>query len=219
MRLHLIILPLVSAIMLLENKPAAFAQGTATSPSTVHVHDPSTDTFWVGGPNDTINGPAPIPIDLDASGGPWRKEFFSSPISGFGGGGTFVETILNAGTEPWTDWHEINAGLGSHGGGWGPASVMEVRVNGNPITFSTTVTGSTLDIDNFSQPVLPGQLLEIEKQFAVTTLNFSQPNTLAYTLLEYPTTNIPEPAGASLLLLGAGTLLSLRQVFSRGHDT
>ncbi|MEM8945373.1 MAG: PEP-CTERM sorting domain-containing protein [Planctomycetota bacterium] len=190
-----IVLSVVAVALLAQ---ASIAQGTAGSPSTVHVHDPSSNTFWVGGPNDTINGPGPIPIDLDASGGPWRKQFWSSPITGFGGGGIFYETILNVGTEPWTDWHEINAALGSHGAAWGPSSVSGMWIDGVPITYSQSVSGSVLDIDNFSQPVLPGQVLEIEKQFAVTTLNFSPPNTLAYTLLEYPTT-IPEPATALLV--------------------
>lgn len=191
-----------SAILLTLLSSNARAQGTATSPSTVHVHDPSTNIFWVGGPNDTINGPGPIPIDLDASGGPWRKQFYSSPTVGFGGGGTFVETILNVGTEPWTDWHEINADLGSHGAIWGLGSVTSLEVDGVPITFNTSLSGvNTLNIDTFSQPVLPGQILRIEKQFAITTLNFSQPNTLAYTLLEYPTT-IPEPGTLALLMCG-----------------
>ncbi|QDS98066.1 PEP-CTERM sorting domain-containing protein [Adhaeretor mobilis] len=186
----------------------AFAQGTASSPSTVHEVDPSTNTVWIGGPNDLINGPAPYPIDLDASGGPWRKQIYSGPIAGSGGGILFRETILNAGTEPWTDWHEINVNLGSQVGIWGTSSVTDLRINGTSIGFTTSVTGTMiLDVDSFSQPVLPGDVLEIDKQFALTTALFSPPNTLLYTLLEFPTSTIPEPTTLVLLAV-CGVALS-----------
>lgn len=188
----------------------AAAQGTANSPSTTHAWDDVNGIFWVGGPNDTVNGPLPIPIDLDANGGPWQKEFFSNATSGFGGGGAFRETILNAGTEPWTDWHETNLNIGSHGAAWGSNSVTDVRINGVSIGYSASVTGSTLNIDHFSLPVFPGQVLEIDKQFAVTTVNFVGPNTLIYTLAEFPTT-IPEPASLALLGLGGLALFALRR--------
>ena len=51
---------------------AAMAQGTASGPSTVHVADNS-GVAYAGGPLDLVNGPAPYPIDLNASGPPWRK--------------------------------------------------------------------------------------------------------------------------------------------------
>lgn len=208
-RLQLSALAVTSATLLTTS--LAQAQGTASSPSTVHVHDPSSDVFWVGGPNDSINGPAPYPIDLDASGGPWRKQFYSSPTAGFGGGGTFREVILNAGNEPWTDWHEINANLGSHGAIWGTSSVIDVRIDGTSISYATSVTGgNTLNIDNFSQPVLPGQVLEIDKQFEATTEQFVGPNTLVYTLLQYPTTTIPEPACIASALAGLALLAMSR---------
>ena len=204
---------IVSAVGLatLAAAPAAQAQGTASSPSTVHVHDPSSGAFWVGGPNDSINGPAPYPIDLDASGGPWRKQFYSSSTTGFGGGGTFREVILNAGNEPWTDWHEINANLGSHGAVWGPGSVLDVRIDGTSISYTSSVIGNQLNIDNFSQPVLPGQVLEIDKQFQATTQHGVTPTTLIYTLLQYPTTTIPEPATTASALVGLA-LLAMRRV-------
>ena len=189
-----------------------FAQGTAGSPSTVHTVDASTNIVWIGGPNDTINGSVPIPIDLDASGGPWRKQIWSDPISGYGGVSLLIrETIVNAGTEPWTDWHETLLNLGSHSGSWG--SVTDMRINGTSITFNPTITGGTqLDLDTFSQPVLPGQVLEIDKQLGPLPALFVGPNTLVNTLLEYPTaTIIPEPTTGLLIALGMATVLGVRR--------
>ncbi|QEG35720.1 hypothetical protein [Bythopirellula goksoeyrii] len=189
---------------------AALAQGTANSPSTQHVVDVTNSIVWIGGPNDTINGPLPIPIDLDANGGPWRKQIYSNSTSPFfGGSPVFRETILNAGTEPWTDWHEINLNLGQIGANWGSGNAAtEVRVDGTSISFTASVSGQTLNLDNFSQPVLPGQVLEIEKHFEITTDNVVGPNTLLFTLAEFPTTTIPEPA--TLILLVGWCLTSPR---------
>lgn len=198
------------ALMLLSS--SIFAQGTATSPSTAHIIDPSSNIAWIGGPNDTINGPGPIPIDLDASGGPWRKAISAGPVSGYGGGGLFFrETIQNVGTEPWTDWHEINLNNGSHSASWG--SVTDMRINGTSITFNTTISGSgtVLDLDTFSQPVLPGDVLEIDKQLGPMTAQFVGPNTLVTSLLEFPTTNVPEPSTMLLSLLGGIGLSALRR--------
>lgn len=204
---------IASLVTTLLTAQSTLAQGTANSPSTTHVVDVSNTTVWIGGPNDTINGPLPIPIDLDANGGPWRKEIYSNSTSPFfGGSPIFRETILNTGTEPWTDWHEINLGIGNIGANWGsPSAVTDVRVAGTSISFTASISAQTLNIDNFSQPVLPGQVLEIEKHFEITTDNIVGPNTLLFTLAEFPTTNIPEPA--SLTLLVACGLASLR--FSR----
>ncbi len=201
---------------------STFAQGTANSPSTTHVVDPSNTIVWIGGPNDTINGPLPIPIDLDANGGPWRKEIYSNSTSPFfSGSPIFRETILNAGTEPWTDWHEINLGNGQIGAAWGSGNaVTDVRVNGNSISYSASVTGQTLNIDNFSQPVLPGQILEIEKHFEITTQNIVAPNTLLFTLAEFPTTTIPEPASLSLLVIfGLAGVRFTGRAFSHACET
>lgn len=170
------------------------AQGTALSPSTVHAVDASTNVVWIGGPNDTINGPAPYPIDLDATGGPWRKAIVSDPLAGYGGGSLFFrETIQNVGTEPWTDWHEVMLNNGSHPSTWG--AVTDLRVNGTSISYTATVVGgTTLDLDNFSQPVLPGDILEIDKQYGPTTSLFVGPGTTINNLLQWPTTNVPEPS-------------------------
>lgn len=182
----------------------ALGQGTATAPSTVHLIDGDTNIVWIGGPNDSVNGPAPIPIDLDVNGLPWRKGLVSD-ADGFDGGSILIrETIFNSGTEPWTDWHEIDAGIGSHGTTWG--DVSEVRINGTSITFNATVTPTTIDLDTFSMPVLPGDVLQIEKRLQVLTDNVVGPGVLVASLLEYPTTTVPEP-GSVLLTAGAFGLL------------
>ena len=183
---------------------SSFAQGTAGSPSTAHFINPATQIAWIGGPNDTVNGPGPIPIDLDASGGPWRKSILADPVFGFGGGNlAFRETIVNAGTEPWTDWHEVILNNGTHFGAWG--TVTDIRINGTSITFSATSTSGNqiVDLDNFSQPVLPGDVFEIDKQFGPLTDNFAIPGALVVTLLQYPTSMIiPEPTSMVLSTLG-----------------
>lgn len=180
----------------------AYGQGTASAPSTAHVIDSSTNTVWIGGPNDPINGPDPQPIDLDVDGLPWRKAISvgSGPNDLFGGGTLFLsESIMNVGTEPWTDWHEIDAKIGSHGTVWG--GVLDVRVNGTSITYSEIVTPDTIDLFNFSQPVLPGDVLEIDKTLEALTDNLAGPGTLVASILQYPTT-IPEPTAAALAMLG-----------------
>lgn len=176
----------------------ASAQGTAAAPSTAHVID-STNTVWIGGPNDPINGPAPQPIDLDVDGLPWRKGISTGdgPNDVFGGGTLrLIESITNSGDEPWTDWHEIDAGIGSHGTVWG--SVLDVQVNGSSIGYSSTITPTTIDLYDFSQPVLPGDELRIEKTLIALTDNLAGPGTLVASILQYPTTNVPEPSTVML---------------------
>ncbi len=187
---------------------AALAQGTATGPSTFHYADPG-GVVYVGGPNDLINGPAPFPIDLDASGPPWRKAILSDPASGFGSGNiTMIETVLNVGTEPWYDWHEqvIPDAVGA---AW--SGVNSVLINGLPITFNQMITGSSLTIDGFSQPVLPGDVLVIEKEL-YTTANLVGPGKKLVDVLEYPT---PEPGSASLM--GVGALLLCKRRLRRNQ--
>lgn len=170
------------------------AQGTATSPSTVHVLA-NDGNMYVGGPNDLVNGPAPYPIDLDITGGPWRKQMKTGPVSGGGAPGKLIETIQNVGTEPWHDWHEtfISGGIG---GNW--SGMDSVLINGTAITFDQSIIGTTLSIDNFSQPVLPGDVLTLTKSM-ITTDNVIGPDQVLFTVLEYPT---PEPASAMLMTLG-----------------
>lgn len=190
---------LTAVATLLSCGALAVAQGTANAPSTAHEIDPVTNVVWIGGPNDAINGPDPYPIDLDVDGLPWRKSVNASSSAGFGGGTLLLsETILNAGDEPWTDWHEIDANIGSHGTVWG--DVLDVRINGTSITYSETVTATTIDLFDFSQLVMPGDVLEIDKTLLALTDNFVGPGTLVASILEYPT--IPEPASAMLAALG-----------------
>lgn len=177
----------------------AMAQGTATSPSTVHVLA-GDGNMYVGGPNDLANGPAPYPIDLDITGGPWRKQMKTSPLSAGGAPGKLIETIQNVGAEPWHDWHEtfISGGIA---GNW--SAVDSVLINGSSITFDQSLIGSMLTIDNFSQPVLPGDVLTLTKSM-VTTDNVIGPDQVLFTVLEYPT---PEPATALLLAAGCAPCL------------
>ena len=125
------LIPLISFVSASCLSQVVFAQGTATAPSTAHTIDSSTDIVWIGGPNDPTNGPAPQPIDLDPSGGPWRKTI----NAGSGGYAAEViqmrETILNVGTEPWTDWHEQLFGVGPFAMVW--AGVSDVRIDGTSI--------------------------------------------------------------------------------------
>jgi len=183
---------------------AALAQGTATGPSTEHYADNS-GVSYAGGPLDFINGPGPYPIDLDVTGSPWRKTINSDLLTGFVGTGSFtmIETVQNVGTEPWYDWHEevISGDLGV---AWD--IVTSVTVNGAAITFSQTVAGSILSIDTFSLPVLPGDVMVIEKDL-ITTSNIVGPGKTLFQVLEYPT---PEPGSAALM--GVGTLLVIRRV-------
>lgn len=181
---------------------SALAQGTATGPSTFHYADPG-GFVYIGGTGDTVNGPAPYPIDLDVSGPPWRKAILSDPVAGFGAGNlTFIETIQNIGTEPWYDWHEEVLPV-AVGAAW--LGVNSLSVNGSPITFNQTITGSNLTIDGFSQPVLPGEVMVIEKEL-LTTANLVGPDQKLVDVLEYPT---PEPGSA--VLMGMGALLVLRR--------
>ena len=115
--IHRLLVSQVASLLLLGSW--ASAQGAATSSSTVHVLDSSTNIVWLGGTNDTINGPAPIPIDLDISGGPWKKSINTDLIAGFGGGIIEMrETIQNVDAEPWTDWREEILNVGIHFGVW-----------------------------------------------------------------------------------------------------
>jgi hypothetical protein len=116
-------------------------------------------------------------------------------LSGGGAPGKLIETIQNVGTEAWYDWHEtfISGGIA---GNW--SGMDSVLINGSPITFDQSLIGSMLTIDNFSQPVLPGDVLTLTKSM-ITTDNFIGPDQVLFTVLEYPT---PEPATALLLAAG-----------------
>ena len=176
----------------------ALAQGTATGPITFHTVDP--------GPLVVIGNPAnPFPIDLDPVGPPWIKNI-SDPNGNINNGGTLNlnETIINVGNEPWYDWHEhiLPDATGAVPGAW--TSVL-MTVNGNPVVLNATgLNTPNLTLDNFSQPVLPGDILNIRKTIDV----FISPVPLQMQIVEYPT---PEPASAALLGLGSLAVLRRRK--------
>ena len=175
---------------------SALAQGTAAGPTTQHEVDVQNNLAYAGGPNDTINGPSPYPIDLDPSGQPWTKEIVTPPTTGYTGGlFDMFESIKNAGTETWHDWHE-DLTSGALGVGWNSAGVVSAKVNGSPITFNQTFILSNLNIDSFSQPVLPGDTLELHKQITIFTDNVAGPGEIIFTIEQFPT---PEPASAAML--------------------
>jgi hypothetical protein len=189
------------ALTLLAMSSTAWAQGTATGPFTSHFVTPGPEVL-VG---DAAN---PIPIDLDPTGSPWFKSI--TDPNGLITSTTalsMTETILNVGTEPWFDWHQVilpnAAGV--------PSSTwlsVDLLINGSPITFSSTGLGTAiLDVDTFSQPVLPGDILTIQN--VVEVFPVPPPSTGAILRLQqFPT---PEPASAGLIGLGALTLLGKRR--------
>jgi len=182
------------------------AQGTASGPFTIHVVDP--------GPIALIGDPtSPIPIDLDPLGPPWTKSIEDSNGAVTSPGTMdMVEYIQNVGTEPWLDWHEhiLSPPFGLPQSTW--ASVTGLSINGFPISFNATGLGTpNLWLDTFSQPVLPGDILLVEKKINVdpTTVASGRP---LLRVQEYPT---PEPASASLLAtLGLGVLSRVRKAAS-----
>jgi len=187
-----LILTPVLAVALFAMCSNAFAQGTATGPFTSHVV-----TF---GPEVIIgDATAPILIDLDPTGAPWTKSI-TDPNGLITGGGLLgiVETIQNVGTEPWFDWHEhiAPAQPGIPPSTWTAVSLL---INGSPIGFTPTGLGTAdLWLDNFSQPVLPGDILVIQKQADVPAFG-GVPGGPMLRIQEYPT---PEPASLALMSLG-----------------
>jgi hypothetical protein len=78
-----------------------------------------------------------------------------------------------------------------------------MTINGNPVVLNASGLGTpNLTLNNFSQPVLPGDIMNIRKTINV----FVSPVPLNMQIAEYPT---PEPA--SFALLGLGSLAVLRR--------
>jgi hypothetical protein len=178
------------------------AQGTANAPSTNHIVGPGPSVF-IGNANN------PIPIDLDPLGQPWTKTITDPNMLLWpnGGGLTLNETMINVGTEPWYDWHEQIAPdiFGNVPAVW---QFVFMTINGNPVGFTLNGMGTpNLDIYNFSQPVLPGDVLNIRKFVNVLPANAAIPPQ-PLVIHEYPT---PEPASAALIGLGATTLVFRRR--------
>lgn len=195
-----ILIPVVT-IGLFMFTSSALAQGTATGPNTSHNVDP--------GPGVLIGSPInPIPIDLDPTGPPWTKTIFDPNFLTLSGGPLNLnETILNVGTEPWYDWHEhiLPDATGAVPGLW--TSVF-MSVNGNPITFNAVGLGTpNLWLDTFSQPILPGDVLNVRKIIDVYPGTPGVPNQ-PIVIAEYPT---PEPASLALLSLGSLAVLGRRK--------
>lgn len=184
---------------------SAHAQGTASGPFTAHVVQPG-PIVVIGDPN------SPMPIDLDPNGLPWFKSITDDNLQIFGGGVLdFEEHIVNVGTEAWGDWHEEILGPPA---GLPPASwtgSISLEVNGNPITFSSVGLGTqVLWLDNFSQPVLPGEVFTIRKQALVLPNSAGATGVELMRLLEYPTP-VPEPASLALLAMSSLTLMGRRR--------
>jgi hypothetical protein len=187
---------------------SATAQGVAGGLVTFHSLQP--------GPQAIIgNSATPIPIDLDPTGPAWFKNI-GDPLGAAAGPSsvTLIETIQNVGTEAWGDWHEFlfpaPAGLAPHF--W--TSVVGLSVNGNPITFTATgLGGQTLDLFNFSQPVLPGEIFTIQKTLQVAgTANVSG---AFLRISQYPTPHVPEPGCLVLAAMAvSGVSLSRRRLFN-----
>jgi hypothetical protein len=171
------------------------AQGVAGGLVTNHVLQPGAQVI-IG------NAATPIPIDLDPAGPAWFKNV-GDPLGAAPGVTivTLTETIQNVGTEAWGDWHEhlfpAPAGLPPHF--W--TSVVGLSVNGNPITFTATgVGGQTLDLFNFGQPVMPGDIFTIQKTLQVAgTANV---NGAFLRIAQYPTPHVPEPSTLILAFVG-----------------
>ena len=190
------ILTPVLTLVLLMTCSTTFAQGTANGPNTSHIIDP--------GPGVLIGDPTnPFPIDLDPNGQPWTKTLVDANfLLPNGGPLNLNESIVNVGTEPWLDWHEhiLPDATGMVPGLW---TSVQMSVNGNPITFNAVGLGTPdLWLDTFSQPVLPGDVLNVRKIIDV----FVSPIPVQIRIAEYPT---PEPA--SLGLMGLGSLILLKR--------
>lgn len=189
------------ALALLTLSSTAQAQGTANGPNTNHVVQPGPGVI-IGNPNN------PFPIDLDPLGPPWTKTIFDPNFLLLNGGPLNLnESIINVGTEPWYDWHEhiLPDASGQVPGNW---INVQMAINGNPITFNAVGLGTpNLDLNGFSQPVLPGDILNIRKIIDVKPGIPGVPNQ-PIVIQEYPT---PEPASAALIGMGSLMLLARRR--------
>lgn len=193
----LIAAPLL-VLALLLNTPAS-AQGTSNGPITFHdVANGITGPFVPVGP---------MGIDLDPTGKPWTKYVYDD--EGFLNRASNLavrERIVNLGDEPWLDWHEHI--LPGPTGSWGVWNSVQLLINGTPIAFNVSGIGTTdLWLDGFSQPVLPGDTLTINKSLSVREY-VQTPGAPVLLIQEYPT---PEPASAALMGLGATLLMARRK--------
>jgi PEP-CTERM motif len=192
------------ALVMCAGSNTVLAQGVAGGPFTIHNVQP--------GPAVVIGSAAsPVPIDLEPLDPPWSKSIDDPSLLAVGP--TILdmtETIINSGTEPWGDWHEIILAPPS---GLPPStwlSVIGLTVNGNPIGFNATGLGTqVLTLDTFSQPVLPGDVFGIHKTIDT---NGSQGLSGAFLRIqEYPTPAVPEPASLALAAVGGLVLMRMKR--------
>jgi hypothetical protein len=177
------------------------AQGTSTGPHTIH-------TVTTGGFGASVSMGAPgaeIPIDLDPTGQPWTKSI-NDPNGEITAPGplTIFEMIVNTGTEAWGDWHEHILAPPSGSAAYYWMSVLNVDINGTNIGYTATGLGTqTLNLFNFSQPVMPGDVLSILKRAWVTPAPSGTTGPMLR-IQEYPTPfiNVPEPSALVLALGG-----------------
>jgi len=197
---HLIV-PVLALTFLAMSSPA-WAQGTATSPFTIHNVVPGPSVF-IGDLS------SPIPIDLDPTGGPWIKSIVDPNFVVTAPGLlTMVETIQNVGNEPWFDWHEHILPNAVGAGGVSTWFSVKLSVNGTPIGFTSGGLGTgDLWVDTFSTPVLPGDIFTVEKEVVVFPLTDGTFGPILR-IQEYPT---PEPASAALIAMGSLVLLKRRK--------
>lgn len=194
---------------------AASAQGVGPGSPTSTNHEFNQGGWWVGGPNDLVNGPGPISVSLDPNGPVWRKTLFPAPGGIIPPGQYFLHELItitpNAAAPrpmPWTDWHEqwVTPGVA-----WTSGGISLAGQTTNPLPGLMTMIDPTGNSIWFTFdplfPALPGTpplTIEIWKQFVVTG-----PNGIAGPLVlnEFPT---PAPGGAALLAL-AGLASAVRR--------
>lgn len=185
----------LSVLTLLVAYSGADAQGVSTPLFTIHNVSPG-PTVFIGTPTN------PVPVDLDPVGPPWNKSI-GDPNQNVVGVATIdiIETLVNIGTESWTDWHEfmLPPPVGLVPPHW--TNVVGLTVNGNPISFTATGLGTgSLDLFNFSQSVLPGDIFGIHKKAQVDGSIVA--NGAFLRIQQYPTT-VPEPTSLALFAMGA----------------
>jgi hypothetical protein len=179
-----------------------YAQGVSTPLFTIHNVDPG-PVVYIG------NASNPVPVDLDPLGPPWNKSIGDTNNNVMGVATIdIVETLVNVGTEYWTDWHEfmLPPPVGLTPPIW--TNVVGLTVNGNPISFTATGLGTgTLDLFNFSQLVFPGDIFGIHKQALVDGTIVQ--NGAFLRIQQYPTT--PEPASLALIVVGGLVVAGVRR--------
>lgn len=199
------ILTPVLAVALFTMCNTALAQGTATGPFTAGFVTPGPEVL-IGDPNN------PIPIDLDPNGLPWSKSITDPNGLVTDPAGELldmIEFIENVGTESWGDWHEHIApnGAGLPDSTW---ISVDLLVNGSSITFNALGLGTpNLWLDTFSQPVLPGDILEIRKVVEVFPVVPTNSGPILR-IEEYPTP-IPEPGSLVLAAVSSLVLIGMRR--------